>query len=363
MQKRVAGALLAAVLGCGGGGGGGGGGSRASLVDVDPTSLQGKQYVGYRSPDGQFTLTFGGDLQWLYQQQLFILVLTSDPVFQEQVYLGEGADPATQLLVHLYGVDGLPEGVHTGTLEVHACLDDQCKTELGGSPRTMSYSFEMMHGVRLSHSPVTVSVPFGTVPDPERVAITLPEGATWWTLMEPPTPSPGVLYLAEQASDGSAAVDITYPLVPRGHYTSANSVYTYAPNPMGGSNNEALSEPLDITYDVTDNPGVLVAVWPRELSYHASKAACAGNLTRTVQVGKQDPTDHTPPSQSISDMSAPAGAEGAVWLSLDAQAIGQYTLYPCSVPVGTYQARIAFTADGGGTTYSAEHTVDLVVDP
>jgi len=232
----------------------------------------------------------------------------------------------------------------------------------------LHYTIEMRPGLRIPGAPLRVSVPFGTRPDPRRIELDLPEGATSWELWE----SSGSGTLASKAADGSAAIDATFQFLWAGQFTHTYTVAAWGPPPSGLGGNVQFLVPLVVEYEVTANPGVPIAAAPEQPSVHHVAAGSCEPVGNGFWWRYQDTrTDSTPVAVSVVYDSAPAAASDhpnrESWLWLEPYWHSPYTVHPClgvnPLPPGTYDARIHFAYGSGESAYATDLPVQMVIDP
>jgi hypothetical protein len=369
-MRRIMALACIASLSAACGGGSGGGRSGVYIERVSPTSIEDESYEGMTTPSATFAIDVGGDLASLSGRTVYVFVVVPDAIFDAPT-LRPLTDTSVELV--LSGVNGVAPGIYADTLQILACLDTSCTTQLGNSPLEIPYSITVHPGLALSPSPLSVSVPFGTRPE-QSVAVQLPEGTTSWTVRRE-CPTCGGYVAPAAAPDGSPRIDVTYHLAPVGHHTDTWWVDAWVSNPSVGSSLVHFSKQLDVVYDVTPNPGVGLVVDPPQMSYQVALDDPTQKhviLSLTPHVTGGEGTWAT----SVSYVSAPVAAEGAPnvndWLYADPTWLGTYFIIPCGtnpiaptcLPAGTYEARITYQyTDPDAVTWSVDHAVQMIIVP
>jgi hypothetical protein len=346
------------------------GGSGVYIDRVSPTSIDRESYEGMTTPSAAFTIDVGGDVASLSGRTVYVFVVVPDAIFG-----APSIRPLTDTSIELVlsGVNGVAPGIYANTLQILACLDTSCTTQLGNSPLEIPYSITVHPGLALSPSPLSVSVPFGTRPE-QSVAVQLPEGTTSWTVQRQ-CPTCGGFIAPAAASDGSPSIDVTYDLAPVGHYMDTWWVDAWVSNPSASSTLIHFWKQLDVVYDVTPNPGVGLVVEPPQMSYQVAldnptqKHVILSLIPYVTGGGGTWAT-------SVSYVSAPVAAEGAPnvndWLHADQVWLGTYFIIPCGtnpialtcLPAGTYEAKITYQyTDPDAVTWSVDHAVQMIIAP
>jgi hypothetical protein len=227
------GALLLTVLGaCGGGGGGGAGSStQVEMTVVDGASSQ--AYVGQQVPSLVLSFRITGDLTVFRNAPLLLVIEVSDPSLFEATPFVSIASDGVSGIAQLVGKFGsATAGVHAGNAVVHACLGLQCTTELKVAGATIPYQITIKPGVSTATDRLTMSAPFGSLPSDVVLPVSLPDGATSWSV----SPQSGLLYgyaVPHKATDGSnALVFAQTELAPAG-YSGIEQVIVSAVTPDG----------------------------------------------------------------------------------------------------------------------------------
>lgn len=390
---QVAGLCAVLALGaCGGGGGGGtsGSGSGPSVSLLSAATITDLTYEGLPAHPTGFELGIGGDLGILSTHALYIKVVQPEELFiRDFTFVPAGS---TSVSVSLLGNSNhpLPAGHTTGTLQVYACLDDACTTQLQNSPVAVAYDLEARPGVHLSTNLIDETVNFGEKAPAQTISVSLPAGVTNWSLTAMGKPagaadaSTVVVTPWLQRNAGTPTLSFT-PTVGQldslqfayqaGLYAQDYQVTAFVPDLKTPSQNVQIQAPLGIRHRIVATGAVLV-----------QPAA----EVRTVSLGALDPGYPLPAVVSqvggffsrrgVRTDSFPPEAAGnpllAKWLVPDDQLVVinpimhteqfcDLSTYPKTcLPTGTYRGAIlARHTASDGTVTDFEYPVSVTLVP
>ncbi|MFM2058146.1 MAG: hypothetical protein RLY71_2531 [Pseudomonadota bacterium] len=248
--RRLAALWLMALAGllasCGGGGGGGGG--SAALLTFTPSVVTANIQHGQSAT---LTVRATAAATALLPSPLFVVIETND-VLQPAWELGTIDSHAVSATLHTQ--PSLATGAHRGNLRIHLCSDQQCRSEVSGSPVLLPYDLTVMP------EPLQ-AVP--SMPTSAQVA----QGGQLSTSMTVTVSGPDLVWKATTATpwlqigrgsgQGAGSFDVSYAVaatsaLPVGRYTGAVTVTT--------SDNQRVT--LDYSLNVTPVQFVLDSAVP-----------------------------------------------------------------------------------------------------
>jgi hypothetical protein len=214
-------------------------------------------------PDTTITGTLGGDVEALNGRQVYIVV--EDPA-------GLFKSPAQLLVIRetvgwsyrldLRGAEFKQAGTFRGDIVIRACLDAACAQPLGGIPIRLPYDVEVM-ALSVGSKSLEVTVPFGTIPPTQRVAVNKPSATSEWNVQASTTkPDPqigGVVTIAgggsfDWKSSSDAYVDVVFLPARVGQHEA--NLRINAPINLPDRTNHLQTVDLPIRYVVTENPAI-----------------------------------------------------------------------------------------------------------
>ncbi len=267
----------------------------------------------------------------------------------------------------------LAPGTHTGNVRVHLYEDYDRQHEVSGSPVSVPYSIHLLRGLVPSELAVQVTAPFGTIPEPRHVSLSLPEAlqnSTFdidggWGALE-------ITALAG-ASDGSAVpLTVTPVLAPAGHYTRSYIVEVRGKNPAISPDTIPFQGTLQLTYDVTPVAGAVCAMSPANTTVHLTAGGPGQGFNLLLDL--QDRSTGSFDARSVDYVSGPPTATGNAlaqrWVNIDSPNLGAFWVSPCTtsptaacLPAGTYEAVIHYPCHDASASQTLDHRVTMIVDP
>jgi hypothetical protein len=311
--------LLAA---CGGGGGGGGSRTVGNFT-ISTNAVTFDAEVGGPSPA---TATVTGSITGVDETVFLTVVLTSNGIANASVAVtGETTGALTIFPKH---PAQLGAGTFNDTVTVSACLDAGCARPVGGSPKTISVTYNV-RGLSVSPSGAVFSAFEGTTPAPQQIALSNHTGANWtssvtyqgaasgWLTL---TPTTGATQGAQQVTLNASSLD-------------APAIYTATVQITAGSRTQS----IPVTYTVS--PNLTLSQTTATLTAVSGQTAppVGASINVTAAVG--------PPSFTTFVAYGPTASN---WLTATA-APGTLTLVPQSVGLapGSYQATVVLTPTTG----------------
>jgi hypothetical protein len=366
-RARGAGLLLVCLLAACGGGGGGGGGSASgvefSALSASRTSFEVAE--GASVPDLGLSAQVSGNLASLDGKTLYVLI--DDPLGLFAVTSGVTFNATTgRAAIVLSGLQQTVAGRRSGRLGVRVCLDAACQNALTPAGYGIDVAVTVRSGLRTSPAQQVFRVPFGTLPTPALVRVTVPEGR------DPADYSAGIVAgpigevfdLTRQGVPGAEGVLVAPRLMPVGRYErrleiSANSV------DLGAAGSAVYVQEVPLVLEVEPS-NVDFAVLPSSLSFtfdQGSQEARPFTVGAVAQSGsfRLDPV--------VYDLAGePPGTAyplRGTWLWTFGEA---WTVSVCQgtacLPRGTYRAHLPFvrlTSAGVPTGQVVEVPVELTV--
>jgi hypothetical protein len=344
-----------------------------SITGVTPAAIERQSYHGMSAPGASLTIQFGGDLSALNGRRVHLFVEVPDPLFETTIPSWSVDEANERLQISLQGTIGIAAGTYTGTLQLRFCLDAECSEQLGNSPYPVPYSIAVLPGPELSPPAVHIEVPFGTVPAVQPVALRLATGTTRWDMFawEPPTYG---AFSAAVVADDPPRIDITPQLMAPGTYSAEYLIDHWISNPAVLPKAFKMQRRLAVTYTVTENPALPVAMDRPEATYRLVRDDPSQRHTQLRIVPQSSGGSLT--LDGVRYSSAPAAAAGHAnvhaWLYGDRTFLGSYFVIPCGMnplavsclPPGTYTGSIAYRhTSAGGDVSIVEHRVQMDIEP
>lgn len=207
MTKYIVIALMTALMtACGGGGGGdasGGGGSSASdTMSFSPSSLSSQSVTG-RSQVITVTATLGNPSEFSSTQPMIEIVDSQAVLEPGTTAISLSGNTATATL---RSNASLAPGTYQGNLQVVACANTACSSQLPGSPWNLPYNFVVLSRLGIADNPITASAILGSTPVAVPINIQAP-GLSWGV-------STNAQWMQPSVSGGTGSQTITLNLVP-----------------------------------------------------------------------------------------------------------------------------------------------------
>lgn len=349
-------------------GGGGGGSSTTNTTSVTVTgsdtpllemsTIIGSDAKTAESKNVKFYL--GGDLNTLAGKTIYLYVVIPIKGIYGSATLGyiDTVNKEVSVSFNSFQAPTLPVGVYEDKLDIKACLDSECTSQLAGSPYKLPFKFSVAEGITVSQSVVNMASAFGTLPQAVPMTFTLPAGSMNWGAgcgsnsqigMEP------VITKYSLSDQTKLSFTLEGSAVPTGSYTSTCAVSAYVPR-IGSR----VSKQFTVNYTV--NESAVAAIFsPAEIVYSEPYAFSnfnlyatltqtqdSGPLTLTAVEYLSEPAAHTDTSPLYrSWISNTVGtsyyAGNTVTVVTQLGTAGQ----AYGLPTGTYKARLKFQSGSG----------------
>lgn len=361
-----AGLLLVGLLAaCGGGGGGGGSSSGVEFSALAASRTSFEVAEGARLPDIGLTAQVSGNLATLDGKTLYVLI--DDPLGLFAAASGVTFNAQTgRAGIALSGREQSTVGRRSGRLGVRVCLDAACQSSLTPAGYGIDVAVTVRSGLRTSPTQQFFRVPFGTLPGPALVRVTVPEGR------DPADYSAGIVAgasgevfdLTRQQTPGAEGVLVAPRLLPVGRYerrleVSASSV------DLGAASSAAYVQEVPLVLEVEPSD-VDFAVLPSSLSFTFDQGS---QEVRPFTVGAVAQSGSFRLDPVVYDLaSEPPGTAYPLrgtwlWTLGEAWTVGVCQGTAC-LPRGTYRAHLPFvrlTSAGVPTGQVVEVPVELTV--
>ena len=326
-------ALVFVLTACGGGGGGGGdsgsGGVADPKVQIDKTEINITADQNETGVPQRISAT-------LSSAPTFRLFIAAEATAPGIASLSMTFPSSTSALVDVVPDTSLSPGTYTGQLLVRACRDEACRTQLAGSPYSVTFSVIIRPGFVLTPNTLSLTAISGNEAS-DQVAVQLPSGVSdyqvtgilpSWLVIENRTPT-GFTVRARSTPLGVRTTSVSVVAGSRS-FSLPISLATSAP--LGGE------------HDLTVNPA-------------AVDLGTVEGASVTADIAVTEPTWH-PVLATVT--SYPAGPVD--WLSLTPVTGGyRLTASAAALPAGTYSAQVTVTGDEFTTTRTLP--VALTVGP
>jgi hypothetical protein len=343
-------------------GGSGGGDNSLAIESYTPDTVEKGVFVGTTSPGLGITFTLTEPIPF-DAAHVHATVHSTSPMFDSHVYTAPGTDGDREVIVSVAGVDGLAVGDYPGDADVRLCRYDKCGTV------TVHYTIHVVDEPHFSPGAISVSVPFGTVVDNQRLGIVWPPGFVIRDISfeQHLGGGPSAKLLGDRS-----AVEVKLPVAPPGQFGGYVEFSVWGSIPGVDQILPYFIKRADVTYEVTPNPGVICALAPAQATYHVPKNTPSNETSlKILDMALQVETSRYLP-ETLEYLSAPAEASGNAsvngWIFLYAS--NAYSLTPCGpanehcLPPGTYQAVIHYKCqDELGAVLVLDHPVTMVIDP
>jgi len=307
----LVGFTLLGLAACGGGGGGGGSSSGGGLrFSADKSALTFDVNPGIATPSQTVTITASGT----YSGTIYVSATATGQGLAASIPITISGQTATAVVS---ADESLAAGTYTGKLNLMACSDAACKSQIGNSPLTLSFTVNVHTPLQLSPNSIAASATSGAGVS-QAVTIQLPNGAS--SSSATVTSGNGFVTVNSATATGFT---VTLASMPSGTYTGSITV-------TAGSS----SAVLPITYTVSAPAGGDVPL-----------TAAPSSLTlNTVENGTTSTTlTITPPSWNplvAATAEYPAGGASG-WLSTAVMAGGfQVNANATGLLAGSYTATV-----------------------
>lgn len=218
-------ALLALLASCGGGGGGTD--SRVEFSSLGASRTEFDVAENARVPDTALTAQVSGHVAVLDGKTLYVLIDDPLGLFESAATVTYNAT-TRRAGIGLVGRQQTVTGQRSGRLGVRVCLDPACQTVLTPAGYGIDMSLKVRTGLRTNPaSELVFRAPFGTLPDPGFVQVTVPEGrdASDFSAGILAGPDPQLVFdTAGQTTAGATGVRVAPRLLPVGRYERRLSI-------------------------------------------------------------------------------------------------------------------------------------------
>jgi hypothetical protein len=358
----LAGLVLSA---CGGGGGGGTDGGTAGpppanvfnqvSVSLDRTEPIKQDLIeGADMKTVAFSILASGDVGSLNGKTVYVVVEDPNALFSSSPGVDLLSNPYRAYVNLFPSAKKKAPGTFKGNLKIHACLDQNCSTEMAGSPLTLPYDVTIIAGLGLDRDSIAVSVPFGEVPAEQRVKVTLPKYLEYWTAKDSSfyagSEYPMTVTSTTDPFTATGVVSLALSPEPPGTYSRTVKVETFTA--QAGDMFRSFEKTVTVTYTVTPNPSIDYVLMPA-----ANVVRTQGDPTMSPAMGRRvlANTGVTVNERELQYLSHPAAADNHPqveewWFRLDNSASPCYNTLTTSncLPVGTYTARVRYTITKDG---------------
>ncbi|MFO1245950.1 MAG: hypothetical protein U1E71_12320 [Ramlibacter sp.] len=343
-----------------------------SVMDVtavlrSPARVDATLYLGDSMTTTFLNGSATGNIASLAGRTLYIVVVDPHSLFQAtpSVFLS-GSSVNVTLSGRTQAVAGLKEGV----LKIYVCVDSACTTQLGGSPLSLPYSVSVLPSVTTDQASMAVSVPFGEVPQPRTLQVSLPPYTTGWNASTVYTGTNELFGVRSRSTWGNTvgSVQVSFDPAPPGTYSKTLRITGSQTLPSGRTN--SFTKDIPLAYTVTAS-SVDYVIWPAEtVAVRQYGDALVGPGYRRVATAN---TGASIRWAGIEYLTAPAGASGrslaqSWWSELNTPSPSSCVITssgPDCLPTGTYTARVRYTVtrSGGAGTTTVYHPVTMQIYP
>lgn len=236
------------VSACGGGGGGSSAGSDVNIQLNSPAAINVSVSEGWVMPDTTVTGTATGNLQSLSGKTIYAVIVDANQLFQNNATVSIANNG--QFTLSLHGNTLTKVGTFTGNLQLYACLDPACNSQLGHSPLALPYNVTVSSGLIVDTTPIHFTRRVGDPTQTSTLTVTLPQYLTSWghSIL-------GTWVTANSSSAWSgetATLTLTVPTAPAGTYSSKLTINATI-RPPGASSDITLTKTIDLTHQVSAN--------------------------------------------------------------------------------------------------------------
>jgi hypothetical protein len=147
------------------------------IESLQPASIDAEIWVGDAAPDVRLVGRVSGDLSFLNGKTLYIVIEDPAQLFTQPPVLSLNPEDKSAEILLLGRLQNAP-GTLQGQIRVFACLDLQCKSQLGGSPAAIPYHVVVHPGLVVADTPRSLTGLFGSTPESIDIPMTLPGGTT-----------------------------------------------------------------------------------------------------------------------------------------------------------------------------------------
>ena len=186
LQRGVFASLVCLVAACGGGGGGSGAGglgpgtspsaADAAIALKSQAMITDVTYEGQPLHQAHLDLAVEGNLAVLQRGTLYLVLVDPTRTFlPSDIFIPADSASAWVTLNGSASSETVP-GRRSGTVQLLACVDPACATQLRNSPLVIGYDIDVLPGITLSTDVLEVRTNYGDVPLPASMTITMPAG-------------------------------------------------------------------------------------------------------------------------------------------------------------------------------------------
>jgi hypothetical protein len=255
------------------------------------------------------------------------------------------------------------EGHYTGTMDIYACLDPECKSQLANSPVAVPYDIRVKPPLKLSATSLDLRSTFGTAAPAGQVTVSLPEGATDWNII-------GGANIASK--QGNLLLLRPPTFAPAGTYIQQVVVETAAvPADGDWTRRTIMQETLTVDYSVASSAVPYVMV-PASASYFIALNDAAQRAGEAQVIWQ----DGTLSLRGVRLGSHPVAADGnpslSTWLQVTYPHVTSYSVSPCGMnpndlsclPAGSYEGAVQLRhTSAAGVITDFEFPVSMTIAP
>jgi hypothetical protein len=393
-QRWLGASLVCLAVGCGGGGGGGGsgtgavgpGGSPSATADAaivlrSEATITDVTYEGQPLHPAYLDLGVEGNLASLQRGTLYLVLVDPTQTFlPSDIFIPADSARAWVTLNGTASSETVP-GRRSAKLQLFACVDPACATQLRNSPLELGYDIEVLPGITLSTDLLEVRTNYGDVPSPASMTITVPAGGSRSMPLPiadvegaDPSTSLAILPLWVQSTTDTLTLQPPAGVLP-GVYALRYQVNTVVPDPHYPKTVQVLAKSFVVRHTVMAT-GVY-SMSPSSENIEASGLTPLGPQPSTTPVNFVSQVRGTVERRGVRTDSFPAAAAGdpllATWLAFDEVSfvsIVDHAIRACDVgtnhclPVGTYRGALLMRHTAlDGTQTDFEFPVTFTINP
>ncbi len=352
--------LSIAVSGCGGGGGSGGGAGPSVRLD-SPASIAAEVRQDANMPNVSLVGSLVGDISSLSGKTLYIVVEDPAQLFEADPFVTYAS--STSLSINLIGRAMVVPGVRQGQMRVFACLDPACATQLSGSPMAVPYRVDVLPGLTLASSTLSVNTTFGNPEVQRTVTLGLPRDTISFAAV---ATSSGAIVASSAVNGSNGDVAIRIPPAPPGRHTETVRVVAVTAD-LAGQPGRTYEKFITIEHVVADDPSVNVVFSPAETVSNRVQGDILDKEERYTAVLRPGATLDLLGAEYLA---APAAAAGHVqvnawWLVTQQSTSTCFNTISSSdcLPAGTYTARDRYRLTVNGVASEVTHPITLNIAP
>jgi hypothetical protein len=393
LQRWLGAWLMCLVAACGGGGANGPGAGAvgpgispsatadASILLKSEATITDVTYEGQPLHQAHLDLAVEGNLASLQRGTLYLVLVDPSRTFlPSDIFIPADSASAWVTLNGTASSETVP-GRRSGKLQLFACVDPACATQLRNSPLEVGYDIEVLPGITLSTDLLDVRTNYGDVPSPASMTITVPAGGN----RHIPNPIGDVegadstsswanLPLWVQRTTDTLTLQPPAGVLP-GVYALHYEVDTVVPDPRYPKTVQRLVKTFVVRHTVMAT-GVY-SMSPSSENIEASGLTPLGPQPSTTPVQLVSQVGGTVARRGVRTDSFPAAATGdpllASWLAFDAVSVVSsldHAIRACDVatnrclPVGTYRGALLMRHTApDGTQTDFEFPVTFTINP